>query len=46
MIKIYDNGKVYEIDEKDIYDPFPDPKKEEPKKKEDVKDDSRELQTL
>jgi len=24
MIKIYDNGEVYEIDEEDIYEPFPD----------------------
>lgn len=29
LIKIYDNGEVYLIDEKQIYDPFPDKEWEE-----------------
>jgi len=29
MITIYDNGEIYEIDEEDIYDPFPDEESED-----------------
>ncbi len=31
MIVIYDNGQVYEIDESELYEPFPEVEKEDAK---------------